>query len=63
MSKELVRLAWAHSGGEKQAAGIRELFAAMMREDADGAHGVREFQRGKKVDWDAYILQQSKAKL
>ncbi|GAB1217471.1 hypothetical protein ATERTT37_006710 [Aspergillus terreus] len=63
MSKVLVRLAWAHGGGEKQAAGIRELFAAMMREDADGAHGVREFQRGKKVDWDTYILQQSKAKL
>lgn len=63
MSKELVRLAWADAGSEKQAVGIKGLFEEMMRPDADGAHGVKEFQAGRKVDWDAYMLQQSKPKL
>ncbi|OGE51420.1 hypothetical protein PENARI_c013G08438 [Penicillium arizonense] len=37
MSKELVRLAWAHAGTEKQAHGIRRLFEEMMGANADGA--------------------------
>ncbi|KAF7168498.1 hypothetical protein CNMCM6106_003665 [Aspergillus hiratsukae] len=63
MSKELVRLAWAHAGKEQQAEGIKSLFYGMMRPDGDGAHGVREFQAGRKVDWDAYIQKGTKAKL
>lgn len=63
MSKELVKLSWAHAGGEKQAAGIKALFERMMRPDGEGAHGVKQFQAGKKVDWDAYTEQKLKAKL
>ncbi|KAJ5474925.1 hypothetical protein N7475_004491 [Penicillium sp. IBT 31633x] len=63
MSKELVRLAWAHGGGERQTSGIKDLFEQMMRSDADGAHGVREFQARRKVDWDSYVELQGKAKL
>jgi len=61
MSKELVRLAWAHGGGDVQASGIKGLFGEMMRSDADGAYGVKEFQAKRKVDWDVYV--QRKAKL
>lgn len=63
MSKELVRLAWVDGGGGRQAEGIKGLFEEMMRPDADGAYGVKEFQAGRKVDWDAYILRGSKPKL
>ncbi|KAJ5989534.1 aldolase [Penicillium waksmanii] len=63
MSKELIRLAWKDGGGEKQAAGIKTLFDEMMRSDADGAHGLREFGLKRKVDWDAHTLQQGKSKL
>ncbi|KAF7162831.1 hypothetical protein CNMCM5623_007953 [Aspergillus felis] len=63
MSKELVKLAWAHAGTEQQAEGIKALFYEMMRPDGDGAHGVREFQSGRKVDWDAYIQKGTKARL
>lgn len=63
MSKDLVRLAWAHAGGERQAAGIKGLFDEMMRLDADGAHGVKEFQAGRKVDWDAHTERAMKPKL
>ncbi|PYI16096.1 aldolase [Aspergillus violaceofuscus CBS 115571] len=54
MSKELVRLAWKHAGKDEQASGIKALFHEMMQPDGDGAHGVREFQSGRPVDWDAY---------
>ncbi|RAH40595.1 aldolase [Aspergillus brunneoviolaceus CBS 621.78] len=54
MSKELVRLAWKHAGKDEQASGIKALFHEMMRPDGDGAHGVREFQSGRPVDWDAH---------
>lgn len=63
MSKELVRLAWVDGGGRGQADGIRGLFEEMMKPDAEGAHGVKEFQAGRKVDWDAYVLRGSKPKL
>lgn len=63
MSKELVKLSWAHAGGERQAAGIRDLFERMMRPDGEGAHGVKQFQAGRKMDWDAYVEDQWKAKL
>lgn len=63
MSKELVRLAWKHGGDQKQAEGIKELFDEMMAPDADGAFGLREFSLKRQVDWDAYTLQQGKAKL
>ncbi|PWY65928.1 aldolase [Aspergillus eucalypticola CBS 122712] len=57
MSKELVNTAWKHAGKDEQASGIKALFHEMMRPDGDGAHGVREFQSGRPVDWDAYIQQ------
>lgn len=54
LSKELVRLAWAHGGGDTQSRGLKHLFDEMMRPDADGSHGVKEFQAGRPVDWDVY---------
>ncbi|OQE28384.1 hypothetical protein PENSTE_c003G00961 [Penicillium steckii] len=63
MSKELVRLAWKNSGDEIQSDGIKQLFDEMMRPDADGAFGLREFGMKRRVDWDAYTLQEGKAKL
>jgi hydroxymethylglutaryl-CoA lyase len=63
MSKELVRLGWAHAGRDEQVTGIKGLFEEMMRVDADGAHGVKEFQAGRKVDWDAFTQGTSKPKL
>ncbi|RAL07140.1 aldolase [Aspergillus homomorphus CBS 101889] len=63
MSKELVKLAWTHASKEEQAAGIKSLFHEMMRPDGEGAHGVREFQSGKLLNWDAYIESANKAKL
>ncbi|KAJ6104852.1 hypothetical protein N7523_011172 [Penicillium sp. IBT 18751x] len=63
MSKELVRLAWAHAGEKEQVDGIKRLFEDMMRPDADGAHGVKEFQARRKVDWDAFTQGTSKSKL
>ncbi|KAL3444525.1 hypothetical protein BJX65DRAFT_319878 [Aspergillus insuetus] len=56
MSKQLVRLAWADAGKQAQDEGIREVFDAMMRPDAEGAYGVKEFQSKRPVDWDAYSL-------
>lgn len=63
LSKDLVRLAWAHGGDEEQARGIKALFDEMMRPDADGSHGVKEFQARRPVDWDAYYAAQVKPKL
>ena len=63
MSKELVRLGWAHAGDKEQVDGIKGLFEDMMHPDADGAHGVKEFQAGRKVDWDAFTQGTSKSKL
>lgn len=62
MSKELVRLAWAHGGSEEQAKGIKGLFNEMMMPDAEGAIGLREFQAGRKMDWDAFVLGQTQSK-
>lgn len=64
LSKDLVRLAWAHGGDEEQAQGIKVLFDEMMRTNADGSYGVKEFQAGRRVDWDAYYTErQVKPKL
>ncbi|KAL6230259.1 hypothetical protein BDW75DRAFT_248830 [Aspergillus navahoensis] len=64
MSKQLVRLAWADPGKQAQEHGIRAIFDAMMRPDAEGAYGVKEFQAKRPVDWDAYLLgRASRAKL
>ena len=54
LSKDLVRLAWTNGGDDIQARGIKHLFDQMMRPDADGSHGVKEFQAGRPVDWDVY---------
>lgn len=63
MAKELVRLSWAHAGGEKQASRIQALFEEMMRPGSEGAYGVQQFQQRRPVDWDAYITEKPKAKL
>lgn len=63
MSKELVRLAWAHGGKDEQARGIRGLFDGMMRPDGEGAHGVAQFQAKRPVDWDSYTLRGDRSKL
>lgn len=64
LSKDLVRLAWAHGGDQEQARGIKSLFDEMMRPDADGSHGIKEFQARRPVDWDAYYTErQVKPKL
>lgn len=62
MSKELVRLAWMHGGREEQVEGIKGVFDEMMRPDAEGAVGLREFQAGRKMDWDAFVLGQAEGK-
>ncbi|KAF3387271.1 Hydroxymethylglutaryl-CoA lyase [Penicillium rolfsii] len=62
MSKELVKLGWVHGGRESQASGIRELFDEMMRADGEGAIGLMEFQAGRKMDWDAFVLGQGQEK-
>ncbi|KAL1966034.1 hypothetical protein VTN77DRAFT_4974 [Rasamsonia byssochlamydoides] len=63
MAKELVRLSWAHAGGEQQAAGIQALFDEMMRPDSEGAYGVKQFQQRRPVDWDSFLINKTKAKL
>lgn len=62
ISKELVRLAWAHGGSDEQKSGIKGLFDEMMRPDAEGAIGLRSFQSGKKMDWDAWVREQKQSK-
>lgn len=63
MSKELVRIAWAHGGDESQATRIKALFDQMMSPESQSAHGLKEFQARRKVDWDAYVLRHREAKL
>jgi hypothetical protein len=52
LSKDLVRAGWSDAGKEKQAAVIKQAFDDMMKPGTDGAFGVKEFQQGRKVDWD-----------
>lgn len=64
LCKKIVRLGWEDAGGRSQAEGIRQVFAEMMRADAEGSVGVKEFQAGrKKIDWDAYVYRKTTAKL
>ena len=63
MSKELVRLAWVHAGSEVQSRGIKEIFDEMMSPHSDSAHGVKEFQARRKVDWDEYSQRKGRSKL
>lgn len=65
MSKELVRLGWAHAGSARQAEGIKKLFDEMMRADGEAAVGLKAFQTTKKpLDWDQMALSShGKAKL
>ncbi|KAK5681921.1 hypothetical protein LTS10_006455 [Elasticomyces elasticus] len=65
LTKDLVRLAYADAGGEKQAAGIEAVFSEMMAPQSESAFGLKQFQSGvKEVDWDAYKPQMpAKAKL
>jgi hydroxymethylglutaryl-CoA lyase len=63
MSRELIRLAWSHSGQPEQSAGMKKIFESMMHPDAEGAYGVRKFQKRESVDWDAFVESKTKAKL
>lgn len=63
MSKDLVRLGWANAGQEGQDHGIKQTFDAMMQPGTDGAFGVREFQAGRKVDWDERGMGKTPSKL
>jgi hydroxymethylglutaryl-CoA lyase len=60
MSKELVRLGWAHAGDIAQEAGIKELFDRMMRPNSEAAVGLKAFQLARRpLDWDQIVLSQS----
>ncbi|KAH8173962.1 enoyl-CoA hydratase/isomerase domain-containing protein [Sarocladium implicatum] len=63
MSKELVTLGWAEGGRGKQAAEIKRIFDVMMQPGTDGEFGVREFQQGRKVDWDNRVGKPAQSKL
>lgn len=64
MCKELVRLAWTDAAGEEQTKGIENLFMEMMGQDAEAAHGLKQFQAGiKSIDWTTYTQKKVKPKL
>lgn len=63
MCKNLVKAGWAHGGQEKQDAVIKEIFSEMMKPDAPGSYGVKEFQAGRKVDWDSVVGREVLSKL
>ncbi|KAF7548441.1 hypothetical protein G7Z17_g7055 [Cylindrodendrum hubeiense] len=63
MCKDLVRAGWAHGGQQEQAVVIKQLFQDMMKPGAPGDYGVKEFQAGRKVDWDEYHKNKSRSKL
>ncbi|KAL1887174.1 hypothetical protein Sste5346_010385 [Sporothrix stenoceras] len=54
MCKELVRTGWVYGGHPEQVAATKALFNEMMSPDAPGAWGVKQFQAGKKPNWDEY---------
>ncbi|CAK7200222.1 hypothetical protein SEUCBS139899_002913 [Sporothrix eucalyptigena] len=54
MCKELVRTGWAYGGHSEQVAATKALFNQMMAPDSPGAWGVKQFQAGKKPNWDEY---------
>ncbi|TPX12718.1 uncharacterized protein E0L32_000895 [Thyridium curvatum] len=63
MSKQLVRLAWAHAGSDEQERNISQLFQNMLKAGGDGQHGIAEFQKRRRVDWDLYKQKKTQAKL
>ncbi|VUC28827.1 unnamed protein product [Clonostachys rosea] len=63
MCKELVRVSWAHGGQQTQETAIKHIFKQMMKPDSAGSHGVKEFQAGRKVDWDLYQRGKLQSKL
>jgi hydroxymethylglutaryl-CoA lyase len=63
MCKSLIKAGWAHGGQERQDFVIRELFQEMMKPDAPGSYGVKEFQAGRKVDWDRPVGLEISSKL
>lgn len=54
MCKALVQAGWAHGGREEQARVMKDVFGEMMGSRSAASFGVREFQAGRKVDWDEY---------
>ena len=61
--KNLVRAAWTDGGQPKQAEVIKQAFRDMMKPDAPGKYGVKEFQAGRKVNWDEYNTLAPRSKL
>lgn len=55
MCKDLIKSSWAYGRQERQDSLIKELFREMMKPDAPGSYGVKEFQAGRKVDWDSLV--------
>lgn len=54
MCKELVKAGWIEGGRQSQVDVMKALFDRMMAPDAPGAWGVKQFQAGKKPNWDEY---------
>ncbi|CAH0048078.1 unnamed protein product [Clonostachys solani] len=63
MCKELVRVSWSHGGQPTQETAIKHIFEHMMKPDSAGSYGVKEFQAGRKVDWDLYQRGKAQSKL
>ncbi|KAH7385812.1 hypothetical protein BKA66DRAFT_76162 [Pyrenochaeta sp. MPI-SDFR-AT-0127] len=62
--KDLVRASEPGTTKGAQAASIKTIFKEMMHPGAESAHGLREFQAGRRnIDWDAFTLKTLKAKL
>lgn len=62
MAKELVRLSWLDGGGgAKQADGVKSIFGQMMAAESESAHGLKQFQAKKVVDWDEFTLSTTRA--
>jgi hydroxymethylglutaryl-CoA lyase len=52
MCKSLVQAGWIHGGQGEQVRVMKEMFTEMMAPTSAGSFGVKEFQAGRKVDWD-----------
>ncbi|KAH7125144.1 hypothetical protein B0J11DRAFT_435037 [Dendryphion nanum] len=62
--KDLVRASESGNIAGVQGERIRDVFQEMMAPGGESAYGLHEFQAGRRnIDWDAFTLAKSKAKL
>lgn len=62
--KDLIKASEHGTTKEAQSASIKTIFQEMMAPDGESAHGLNEFQAGRRnIDWDAFALEKLKAKL